>query len=302
MRRFWPLLPLLVIWLFAFWQTPAPSDAPKSDAIPKRIISLAPSITETVFAVGAGSQLVAVTDFCQYPQQAQDLPSIGGYLDPSLSQIVAHQPDLVIMLDRQQTLNKQLQQLGIRTLLIDNARLDGIVTGILQIGVASGHQQQAQRLYDQLQQQITHVKQQVADHPRKDTLLAIAHYTNSEQLDLVYIAGQRDFYNDILQLAGGRNVYRDTRLKVPAVSMEGLLRMNPEVIIDIFPDASAHQADLQKVRQQWQQLTPVTAVKQQQIHFIEADYATVPGPRIIQLLTDIARLLHPEIKLSADAS
>lgn len=302
MRRFWPLLPLLVIWLFAFWQSPTHIDAPESDDIPKRIISLAPSITETVFEVGAGQQLVAVTDFCQYPQQAQDLPSIGGYLDPSLSQIVAHQPDLVIMLDRQQTLNKQLQQLGIRTLLIDNARLDGIMAGILAVGAASGHQQQAQRLYDQLQRQITRVKQEVADHPRKDTLLAIAHYTNSEQLDLVYIAGQRDFYNDILQLAGGRNVYQDTRLKVPAVSMEGLLRMNPEVIIDIFPDASAHQADLQKVRQQWQQLAPITAVKQQQIHFIEADYATVPGPRIIQLLTDIARLLHPGIKLSADAS
>lgn len=302
MRRFWPLLPLLVIWLFAFWQSSTHIDAPESDDIPKRIISLAPSITETVFEVGAGQQLVAVTDFCQYPQQAQDLPSIGGYLDPSLSQIVAHQPDLVIMLDRQQTLNKQLQQLGIRTLLIDNARLDGIMAGILAVGAASGHQQQAQRLYDQLQRQITRVKQEVADHPRKDTLLAIAHYTNSEQLDLVYIAGQRDFYNDILQLAGGRNVYRDTRLKVPAVSMEGLLRMNPEVIIDIFPDTSAHQADLQKVRQQWQQLAPITAVKQQQIHFIEADYATVPGPRIIQLLTDIARLLHPGIKLSADAS
>ncbi len=302
MRRFWPLLPLLVIWLFAFWQTPMLVDAPKTDTIPKRIISLAPSITETIFAVGAGQQLVAVTDFCQYPQQVKDLPSIGGYLDPSLSQIVAQQPDLVIMLDRQQTLNRQLQQLGIRTLLIDNARLDGIVNGILEIGSASGHQQQALTLYNHLQRQIIHVKQQVADQPRKDTLLAIAHYTNSEQLELVYIAGQRDFYNDILQIAGGQNVYQDTRLKVPAVSMEGLLRMNPEVIIDIFPDASAHQADLQKVRQQWQQLTPITAVKQQQIHFIEADYATVPGPRIIQLLADIAKLLHPEIKLSADAN
>ncbi|MDX1574104.1 MAG: ABC transporter substrate-binding protein, partial [Methylophaga sp.] len=67
MRRFWPLLPLLLIWLFAFWQSPKLNDAPKPDSIPKRIISLAPSITETVFAVGAGQQLVAVTDFCQYP-------------------------------------------------------------------------------------------------------------------------------------------------------------------------------------------------------------------------------------------
>ncbi|MDT8309824.1 MAG: helical backbone metal receptor [Methylophaga sp.] len=302
MRRFWPLLPLLMIWLFALWQTPTDKDAPESAAVAKRIISLAPSITETVFAVGAGAQLVAVTDFCQYPRAAQDLPRIGGYLDPSLSQIVSQQPDLVIMLDRQQSLNKQLRQLGINTLLIDNARLAGIMDSILRIGAASGHPQKAQQLHDQLQQQITTVKQQIADKPRKNTLLAIAHYTNSEQLDLVYIAGQQDFYNDILRLAGGRNVYQDKRLKVPAVSMEGLLRMNPEVIIDIFPDASAHNADLLKVRQQWQQLTPITAVKQQQIHFIEAGYATVPGPRIIQLLIDIAQLLHPEIKLPANAS
>lgn len=302
MRRFWPLLPLLLIWLFAFWQSPKLNDAPKPDSIPKRIISLAPSITETVFAVGAGQQLVAVTDFCQYPTEAQDLPSIGGYLDPSLSQIISQQPDLVIMLDRQQTLNKQLQQLGIPTLLVNNARLDGILASILQIGAASGYKPQAQQLQKQLHQQIHTVKQQVADKPRKDTLLAIAHFTNSKQLDLVYIAGQQDFYNDILQLAGGRNVYQDKRLKVPAVSMEGLLRMNPEVIIDIFPDASAHPADLQKVRQQWLQLTAVRAIEQQQLHFIEAGYATVPGPRIIQLLTDIAKLLHPEITESADAS
>lgn len=302
MRRFWPLIPLLIIWLFALWQPAAVDNAENSAAIPDRIISMAPSITETLFAVGAGQQLVAVTDFCQYPREAQDLPSIGGYLDPSLSQIVAQQPDLVILLDRQQTLNKQLQQLGIRTLLIDNARLDGILVSILQIGSASGHPQQARQLYDRLQKQINTVKQQVAGRPPKETLLAIAHYTNSEQLDLVYVAGQQDFYHDILRLAGGRNVYQDKRLKVPAVSTEGLLRMNPEVIIDIFPDASAHQADLSNVRQQWQQLTAVRAVQLQQIYFIEAGYATVPGPRIVQLLHDIARLLHPEIKLPADAS
>lgn len=302
MRRFWPLLPLFMIWLFALWQSPMLVDAPQSDQKPSRIISLAPSITETIFAVGAGQQLVAVTDFCQYPDAAHALPSIGGYLDPSLSQIIAQQPDLVIMLDRQQTLHKQLKQLGIQTLLIDNSRLDGIMASIIEIGAASGHQQPARQLHNKLQRQIDWIQQQVADKPRKNTLLAIAHYTNSEQLDLVYIAGQQDFYNDILSLAGGRNVYQDTRLKVPAVSMEGLLRMNPEVIIDIFPDASGHQADLHKVRQQWQQLTPINAVKQQQIHFIEAGYATVPGPRIVQLLNDIVRLLHPEIKLTADAT
>ena len=220
---------------------------------------------------------------------------------PSLSQIVSQQPDLVIMLDRQQSLNKQLRQLGINTLLINNARLDGIMESILQIGSASGHSQKAQQIHGQLQKQIAMVEAHTINTPPKNTLIAIAHYTNSEQLDLVYIAGQQDFYNDILQLAGGRNVYQDKRLKVPTASREGLLRMNPEVIIDIFPDASDHQANLHNVRQQWQQLRHITAVKQQQIHFIEASYATVPGPRIVQLLIDIANILHSPHKVMTDA-
>lgn len=302
MRRFWPVLPLLAILLVAIWQTPTAPEKTTTDGPPARIISLAPSITETLFAIGADAQLVAVTDFCQYPPAAQDLSKIGGYLDPSLSQIVARQPDLVIMLDRQQTLNKQLQQLGINTLLIDNSRLDGILQSIISIGEATGHRQRAQQLHASVKRQIATVKQQVAGKPLKKTLLAIAHYTNSDQLDLVYIAGQQDFYNDILQLAGGHNVYQNKRLKVPAVSQEGLLRMNPEVIIDIFPDASAHNADLQQVRQQWQQLEPLQAVKHQRVHLIEASYATVPGPRIVMLLKDIAALLHPEIKKAEDAS
>lgn len=302
MGRFWPVLPLLAILLVAIWQTPTAPEKTTADGPPARIISLAPSITETLFAIGADAQLVAVTDFCQYPSAAQDLPKIGGYLDPSLSQIVARQPDLVIMLDRQQSLNKQLQQLGIQTLLIDNSRLGGILQSIISIGDATGHQQQAQQLHASLSRKIAKVKQQVAGKPLKNTLLAIAHYTNSDQLDLVYIAGQQDFYNDILQLAGGRNVYQDPRLKVPAVSQEGLLRMNPEIIIDIFPDASAHSADLHKVRQQWLQLQPLKAVKNQQVHIIEASYATVPGPRIVMLLKDIAALLHPQIKKADNAS
>ena len=302
MRRFWPVLPLLAILLVAIWQKPAAPEKTIADGPPAKIISLAPSITETLFAIGADAQLVAVTDFCQYPSTAQDLPKIGGYLDPSLSQIVARQPDLVIMLDRQQSLNKQLHQLGIQTLLIDNSRLGGILQSIISIGDATGHQQQAQQLHASLSRKIAKVKQQVAGKPLKNTLLAIAHYTNSDQLDLVYIAGQQDFYNDILQLAGGRNVYQDPRLKVPAVSQEGLLRMNPEIIIDIFPDASAHNADLQQVHQQWQQLQPLKAVKNQQIHIIEASYATVPGPRIVMLLQDIAALLHPQIKKTDNAS
>ncbi|AFJ01809.1 Vitamin B12 ABC transporter, B12-binding component BtuF [Methylophaga frappieri] len=293
MRRFWPVLPIVFIFIFAYWQ-PVSEPATSPSDLPQRIISLAPSITETLFALDAQAKLVAVTDYCRYPAAASQLPTVGGYLDASLTAIVEHQPDLVILLAQQQQLSQQLNQFGIATLTVDHSRLNGILRSIGEIGDMIGHTAAGTRLHQQLQSDIQQIHHRVAKQPVKQTLIAIAHDTNSQQLDQVYLAGQQDFYNDLLVLAGGENVYQQSYLKVPSVSREGLLRLNPDIIIDIFPATYAHSADLAAVRRLWQQLDQVNAVQNDQIFFIEADYATVPGPRVVKLLDDLARLLHPE--------
>ncbi|HIC46622.1 ABC transporter substrate-binding protein, partial [Methylophaga sp.] len=103
------------------------------------------------------------------------------------------------------------------------------------------------------------------------------------------------FYNELLKLAGGVNVYTDTTVKVPSVSAEGIIRMNPDAIIDVFPEQKDHQSDMKQVIKQWQSLRNVNAVKQQRIYIIEHDYASIPGPRIFKLLPEMAQLLHPEL-------
>lgn len=297
MRRFWPLiifaLMLIVIGLVS--QRDAASPQQTAETGYQRIISLAPSITETLFAIGAGDKLVAVTDYCDYPAAARSLPSVGGYTDTSLEAIVAKKPDLIIMLQGQQRLRQQLQQLGISTHSIDNTTLFGIQAAIASTGQVTGHEQQANDLLAEIEGKINAVRARVESQPAVRTLVSIAHYVNSDQLETVYVAGQHDFYNDLLKLAGGINVYQGTRVMVPSVSEEGLIRMNPDVIIDVFPEADDHQSDMDLVMQQWQQLSSVSAVQSGRVHIIQRDYGSVPGPRIIRLLEDFARLLHPQL-------
>lgn len=297
MRRFWPLLVFVVMLGLISVRSEMNQDAtPAQDKSSyQRIISLSPSITETVFALGLGEQVVAVTDFCDYPPQAQDLPSVGGYTDTSLEAVVAMQPDLVIMLKAQQKLRQQLEYLGIQTHQVDNHELLGIQAGIASIGQRTGTTKQADVILTEIQKLIEQVQAKLTTTSPVRTMLSIAHHVNSDQLDTVYIAGQNDFYNDLLQLAGGENVYAGNTIMVPSVSPEGIIRMNPDVIIDIFPEADDHNSDMNQVKAQWQTLRNVSAVQSDRVHIIERDYASVPGPRVFRLLPEIAQLLHPEL-------
>lgn len=300
MRRFWPLLLFVAIYLYAVMQ-PGQQASRVDATVPfaeQRVISLAPSITETLFAIGAATQIIAVTDYCNYPPEAKALAKVGGYLDPALERILRLQPDIVILMRQQHHLKSQLSQLGIETLAIDNTSLAGILDSIHTIGSATGHEQQAEALLELIDTRLASVRERVSARAKPATLLAIAHDTDSDQIHHVYLAGQHDFYNDLLILAGGHNVYQGMQLKVPSISTEGILRLNPEVIIDLFPAAEMHQADLRKVKKQWYQLHQLDAVKQQRVHLIEASYATIPGPRVIDLLEDIVALLHPDTEES----
>ncbi|MCX4188198.1 ABC transporter substrate-binding protein [Methylophaga sp. OBS4] len=297
MRRFWPLLLFVVMLAVVLLRPDNEQSLPATDADHhyQRIISLSPSITEMVFAIGLGNRLIAVTDYCDYPPAAKALPKVGGYVDTSLEAVVVLQPDLVIMLKGQQKLQQQLQQLGISTHSVDNSTLLGIQAAIASIGNLTGQQQQAETLLEDIQQQINSVTDKVAGLEPVRTLISIAHYVNSEQLDTVYVAGQNDFYNDLLLLAGGENVFTSRHIMVPSISAEGIIRMNPDVIIDVFPEQDDHYSDMQQVKKQWQTLSHVNAVKSGRVHIIQHSYASVPGPRIFRLLPEFAQLLHPNL-------
>jgi len=272
-----------------------PHSEKSAQLVPQRIITLAPNITEIAFALGLDKKIVAVTKYCDYPEKVNTLPKVGGFTDPNLEAIVALKPDLVILVASQQQTIKQLQQLNIPTLAVYNATLSDIQHSIKSIGKATQHQQQAQRLLADIDHQIISVTNKVAHLTKPKVMVTMGHSAASEQMKNIYIAGQHDFFNDLINLAGGRNSYQGTHLKIPSLSIEGIMQLNPDVIIDIFPEASDHNANIEQVKQQWQNLAYVNAVKNNQVHIIEENYATIPGPRIFQLLDDMARIIHPEL-------
>ncbi|NOQ93222.1 MAG: ABC transporter substrate-binding protein [Methylophaga sp.] len=297
MRQFWPLILFLVIFLVAlFGLNNAPVTKKSPPIMPQRIITLSPSITEIAFALGLDDEVVAVTRYCDYPAKVNSLPKVGGFVDPNIEAIVALQPDLVILGATRQYTVDQLQQLNIPTLAVYTTNLSDIKDSIKIIGDATQHQQQAQTLLAHIEQQISDVADKVSTLSRPKVMVTMGHSMGSEHVKNIYIAGQHDFYNDLILLAGGKNAYQGKHLKVPSLSIEGIMQINPDVILDVFPEASDHDADLSQVKRQWQSLKHVNAIKNNRFHIIEENYATIPGPRIFKLLNKMARLIHPELE------
>ncbi len=297
MRRFWPLFLFLLLFisvLIAIKSEPTRSTVPLNNN-PQRIISLSPSITETLFSLGLANRVVAVSDYCDFPIEVLDLPKVGGLINPNLEAIVTLQADLVVLSANQQRTISQLQQLNIPTLAVHSATLSDIKNTINAIGQRTSRQQQAQQLLNSLENTIQTIKEKTQTSPRPSVMVSLGNSTSSEQINTVYIAGQNDFYNDLITLAGGMNVYQDTLVNVPSLSVEGIIELNPDIIIDIYPDADDHNADLQQVLQRWQSFKHINAVKNNRIYIIEESYATIPGPRISLLLTQFAQIIHPEL-------
>jgi len=294
MRRFWPLLLFVIIFVIA-WLANHQEIKQQSANTPQRIISLAPSITETLFALDLADNIVAVTDYCDYPPAALSLPKVGGFVDANLEAIIALRPGLVIVLAQQQTTIAQLKQLNIATLVVRNTTLAEIKQAMIQIGQATGKTEQALSLLAEMDNVITNIEKKLQGLDRPNMLVSIGHSLNNNQLNTIYIAGQHDFYNDLIVLAGGHNVYQDQNLKVPSLSLEGVIQLNPQIIIDIFPDADDHDDDLENIMQKWQALPYIDAVDNKRVYIVEASYATIPGPRIVLLLNQFARFIHPEV-------
>lgn len=294
MLRVWPLfLSLLFFQLNIIVSVEATTLWSKQ--APSRIVSLSPHITETLFALGLGHQVIAVTDYCDFPKQAQALPKVGGFLAPNLEAIIALEADLVILLASQQKTSQQLNQLGIKTLLVNNRTLSDIQSTISAIGHATRQQATASKLLAEMAEKIATIEHAVESQSKPRVMIAISHHLGDNAIDTLYLAGQQDFYNDLLLIAGGQNVYQHLSPSVPSISREGILTLNPDIIIDIFPEADDHTASLDDIRSQWMALTSVRAVQHNQVHLIEADYATIPGPRIVLLLEQFARLIHPNL-------
>ena len=254
-------------------------------SVPQRIVSLAPSITEILFAIGLGERVVGVTQYCDYPPEAQAKPKVG-YTHPSLEAIVALQPDLVLApreLLRADALGK-LEQLQISTYVLDAQTVDSILAHIQTLGRILGAQTAADELTGRMRRRIEDIRVRTSSLPRPRVLYVL----NSEPLITV---GPGSFIHQLIELAGGSNIAARAQVAYPRLSMEAVLKEDPELIL--FPTGRA-EGIARGEEERWQRWTTLSAIKLGRLHRVPNDLLNRPGPRIVQGLDALARAIHPE--------
>ncbi|MCW4016134.1 MAG: cobalamin-binding protein [Candidatus Bathyarchaeota archaeon] len=263
-------------------------------SIPERIVSLAPSNTEILFAIGAGENVVGVTDFCDYPYnftawiESGNLTSIGNYYGPSVEPIVALNPDLVLASSGSLEAAATLADLGYNVLVVEGHTVDDILQDILLVGRATGNNAEASALVTQMRARLDAVAAQLADATTTPKVYYEVWY---EPLQSV---GPETFIDEIITLAGGENIFNDATTSWPTASSEEIIEKNPDVLV--FPDTymSQNYYDIDAVddRPGW---TTITAVQNGAIYEIDENLLVRSGPRVVDGVETMAALIHPEI-------
>jgi iron complex transport system substrate-binding protein len=286
-------LALILFWPQSTKSLPATADIKAVN----RIISLSPSTTETLFALGMGHKLVGVTRFCNYPPEAQKLPQVGGYLDLNYEALVTLKPDLVIILPEFEQVKNYLTELNIRYLIVNNKTIHDIIQTIQTLGQMGGVQNEAEMLVNRLQTRMQTIKKITVLLPHPEVLISIGRTVGTGALEEVYIAGKNTLYNEMIELAGGKNTYNNSVQAYPMVSAEGILQMNPDIIIDLVTDMTEKKLTEQQLLKDWDSITSIQAAQNNRIHILSDDFAVIPGPRFILFLEKLVKIIHPELEV-----
>jgi iron complex transport system substrate-binding protein len=260
----------------------------------RRIVSMAPSITETLFALGAGDRVVGVSRFCDYPPQAVSLPKVGGFLDPNLEASGSLAPDLAIMMTESEHSAEALRHVGIPSLTVCHQSLDGILESFLTIGRACGAEPQATALRSDILARIEHVQERTAGRGCPRVMVVANRALGIGKLEEVFVAAGDGHLDRLVELAGGQNALSVMVVRFPTLSHEGILKIDPEVIIDLVTEHDLAQLGREQILDDWRQVAQVKAVRQGRVYILADDRAVRPGPGFILLLEHFARLIHPE--------
>jgi iron complex transport system substrate-binding protein len=252
----------------------------------KRIISFAPSITETLFALSLGDKVVGVTEFCKYPPEVKTLPKVGGYSDPNYEIILRLRPDLVVLLKEHSSLMGYLKKNKIEYLCIDNQNVTAILSSFILIGQKCNREKQADSLVRLIENELVFGQNK---RPWPKTLICVDRESGGNvKISRIYCAARNSFYNELLTAACMINVWPDSTITFPEVSSEGIIRMQPDIIVDFT--VRSQQISERQMKSDWQSLTMVPAVKNNMVFCISHDYATIPGPRILTILHDLKKI------------
>ncbi len=295
---------LIVVGLLAADAISAPAQVPPTPAAPplrevtdetgrkvklpesiQRIVSLAPNMTETVYALGAQERLVGVTDFCDYPPEALSKPKVGGAVNPSLEHIVALKPDLVLasarVMNRRETV-EALDRLGLAVFATDTRTVENMLESTRRIGEMIGAAEQSEELLNDLRARLDNLKSRLAGRAPRRVLFVVWHEP------LVSI-GRKTFIADALRLAGAESIV-ETDEDWPQISMEEIVRLQPEFIVFAASHSESVMRTWETLRERpgWRSLDAIRDGR----YAIISEAVNRPAPRLVEAIEQLARQLH----------
>jgi len=252
---------------------------------PKRIVAYGPSITEIIYSLGLEEKLVGVDSLSNYPEAAKSKQQVGDAFNPSMEKLVELKPDLVLTV-KQQQFNKNMDDLGIKYMVIDPKDLAGTYKDIALIGKITGVEGKSGKIIDDMKATVARVQGQVKNAPVVKTIFLI----DTTDLNNPWTAGPGSFIDELITMAGGTNVAAKASAPYVAYSIEQIIAADPEVII--LPDQYVVSPQVLKDHPAWKK---TSAVKNNRVITVNGDIISRAGPRLAQGLEAVAKIIHPEL-------
>ena len=254
---------------------------------PGRIIPLAPSLTEIFYRLGLGDRVVGVTNHCNYPPEAAVKPKVGSYINLNVEQIVSLAPDLVIgtVDGNERAVVEILERAGIAVYVVNPRNVREAVLNIALLGELCGVEEKAKALAAELTRRVDKVVEMTASRQRPLVFLQI-------NLHPIMTVNSQTIHHDLIRLAGGRNMTAREPITYPRISMEEIIRRQPDIILI---SSMQRGGRFDKAREEWLKWTSIPAVKMGRVHLIDSDLIDRPSPRVVEGLERMAELIHPGI-------
>ena len=263
----------------------------KVEPRPQRIVSLSPSVTEILYGIGAWPQVIAVSQFCTYPDDVKNKPRVNGWDKTNLEQIMALKPDFVIGVDAQEPfLRDKLTGLGVRSLFVKSQTLADIMASMGEIGRGTGHEQEATNLVAKTQAEIEAVRKAVGDGPHPRVLCVVDRVPGTIR-DL-YTATKGSYLDELISIAGGESIAPQAEHGYGKINKEAVLTLNPEVIIDMVQGSKGNFGE--DPIAVWNELAEVRAVREKRIYSMSDPSVIHPSQFVGHTAQVFAKALHPE--------
>jgi cobalamin transport system substrate-binding protein len=264
---------------------------PNTESRPQRIVSLSPSVTEVLYGIGAWPQVVAVSQFCTFPDDVNNKPRVNGWDKTNLEQVMALKPDFVIGVDAQEPfLKDKLTGLGVRSLFVKSQTLADIMSLISEIGRATGHEREAAELTAKTQTELDSVRKIVAGRPPLKVLCVVDRVPGTIR-DL-YTATKGSYLDELITIAGGESIAPVAEHGYGKINKEAVLAINPEVIIDMVQGSKGKFGE--DPVSVWNELAEVRAVREKRIYSITDPSVIHPSQFVGHTALVFAKALHPE--------